>query len=98
MNVHIVLNFIGYILRLEGVTMLPCIGIALYKGETEAMWAFAATVVLLLAASVALLHKKAKSKAIFVKEGFLIVSLSWIMISFFWCASFFYERRYPQFF
>lgn len=98
MNVHIVLNFIGYILRLEGVTMLPCIGIALYKGETEAMWAFAATVVLLLAASVALLHKKAKSKAIFVKEGFLIVSLSWIMISFFGALPFFMSGAIPNFF
>ena len=62
MNYRIIINVIGKILCVEAVFMLPALLIALFRGETAAVWAFAITIVLLLAAGLPCGSSKPKKK------------------------------------
>ena len=80
MNYSNVKYVIGCVLNFEaGFMLLPCLVAIIYK-EQEG-WSFLITGLLCLLFGAILLHKKPKSKIFYVKEGFVTVALSWIVIS-----------------
>lgn len=81
MNHNAILFFLGYILRLEAIFLLPSLLIAIFQGEIAAGHAIAITILLSAALSLLPLLFKGKETAITHREGFVIVSLSWIVIS-----------------
>ena len=95
MNYRMVFSMIGRLLMLEAaLLLLPAVCSAVY-GESS-LWA------LLIAAGVALLLGgllsvvlRPKNKTIYAKEGFVIVALSWMILSLFGALPFVLSGSIP---
>lgn len=80
MNVSIIKYIIGYVLVSEGAFMaLPCIVALIYR-ESDG-WSFVMAGLLCLFLGFLLLRKKPKNRFFYVREGFVTVALSWIVLS-----------------
>ena len=80
MNFSIVKHIIGYVLVFEAALMaLPTI-VAVICREGEG-WSFVITAALCLLIGFLLLRKKPENRVFYVKEGFVTVALSWIIMS-----------------
>ena len=80
MNFSIVKRIIGYVLVFVAVLMaLPCIVAVIYQ-EREG-WSFVITAALCLLLGFLFMWKKPESRVFYVKEGFVAVALSWIIMS-----------------
>ena len=96
MNYRLIAKYIGHIMFVEGILMLPALGIALYKGESAAAHSFFATALVLILTGLALSHIKQRNGSIFSREGFLIVALSWITMSVFGALPFYLSDSIPS--
>jgi len=98
MNYKMMGRFIGQILMVEAVFMIPALIISLCYGEYPAMWSFLVTIAVCCAVSLALhLICKGAPSAFYAKEGLVCVGLSWIVLSLFGCLPFFLSREIPSF-
>lgn len=80
MNYSVISYIVGWILNCEGLFMLlPCLTALIY-GE-EAGFAFVVTMALCFLIGVPLTIRKPKNMVFYTKEGFISVSLSWIVMS-----------------
>ena len=80
MNFSIVKYIIGYVLAFEAAFMaLPCIVAVVYQ-EREC-WSFVITAALCLLLGFLLLRRKPENRVFYIKEGFVTVALSWIVLS-----------------
>lgn len=80
MNYSIIVHIIGWILNFEAAFMvLPCITALIYREKSG--WSFVITMILCLIVGVPLVLRKPKDKVFYVKEGFVTVALSWIVLS-----------------
>ncbi len=81
MNRKMIFYMLGKILELEAVIMLiPLITSVIY-GE-KSIWAFLITIAFALLVGIALTFlNKPRDKTFFAKEGFVIVALSWVLLS-----------------
>lgn len=96
MNIKAVRFYLGYILWIEGAFMLPAMILSAVRGETASWQAFAITVVILAAVGALLRLKTQDSRHIFAREGFVIVSLSWILLSLFGAMPFILSGQIPS--
>ena len=98
MNYKMMGRFIGQILMVEAVFMIPALIISLCYGEYPAMWSFLITMVACLVVSLVLhLVCKGAPSAFYAKEGLVCVGLSWIVLSLFGCLPFFLSREIPNY-
>ncbi len=96
MNKKIIIYLLGWILIIEAVFMLfPCIVALIYK-ETSGIW-FAAVMAVCGGIGLVCIHKKPENLVFFAKEGFVSVSLSWIVLSFFGALPFYLSGEIPRF-
>ncbi|MBR5524808.1 MAG: TrkH family potassium uptake protein [Clostridia bacterium] len=81
MNYRMIGNMVGRLLLLEaGLLLLPALVSLLYSESS--LWALLATAgVALLLGGLLTVAVRVKDKTIYAKEGFVIVSLSWILLS-----------------
>lgn len=80
MNYSIIFYILGWILNFEAAFMaLPCIVAILYQ-ET-AGWSFVAAMAICLSMGTILVLRRPKNQVFYVKEGFVTVALSWIVLS-----------------
>ena len=98
MNFKMMGRFLAQILFIEGLLMLPPLGISLYCGDSPAIRGFLAaiTVALGLAALLHLLCKGAPS-AFYAREGLVCVGLCWIVLSLVGCLPFYISREIPSY-
>ena len=98
MNYKMMGRFLAQILFLEGVLMIPALGISLFCGDGPAVQGFLISVVLALAIS-AMLHRicRGAPSAFYAKEGFVCVAVSWIVLSLVGCLPFWLSREIPHF-
>jgi len=98
MNYKMMGRFIGQILMVEAVFMIPAMFISLGYGEYPAMWSFLISIAAcsLISAVLHFLCKGAPS-AFYAKEGLVCVGLSWIVLSLFGCLPFWLSREIPYF-
>ena len=83
MNFNMIVYLLGHILRIEGLLMMVPTAIAfIYMEEKQAVAFIASTVFCLVAAAVAE-SREPKNKRIYGREGFIVVALSWIVMSLF---------------
>lgn len=95
MNHKIILNTLGWILNIEAAAMvLPLICSIIY-GESPATFLICIAICLIF--GVALTVKAPKNRAMYAREGFLCVSLSWIIMSIFGALPFFLSGNIPSF-
>ena len=94
MNIGIVFYFLGWVLGIEGILMiLPCV-VALIYQEPSGFY-FLGVALFCGISGWLLAHRKLKSTVFYAKEGFVAVSLSWIVLSFFGALPFFLSEEIP---
>ncbi len=96
MNYPTIFNNIGKILIVEAILLVfPAIGAVIYGEDT--LISFALTVAALSVTGLLCMKKKPKKATIYAKEGYVIVALSWILMSFFGAMPFFFSGHIPNF-
>lgn len=97
MNYKRIFHTLGLVLFFEALCMvLPLICAILYK-EKELIVTFIQCIGFCLAAGVVLIIQQSKDKRIYAKEAFIIVGLSWILMSVFGALPFVLSKSIPNF-
>lgn len=96
MNLRIVLRSLGMLLVCESLALVPSTLVALLYGDGD-FTSFLLTIGLVLCAGLPLLFIKPKSKNIYARDGFAIVALGWLLISFFGALPFYFSQAIPSF-
>ena len=95
MNYSIISYIIGWILNVEALLMIPSFTVSLLYQE-EAGWSFIFSILLCLAIGIPLTVKKPKNKIFYVKEGYVTVALSWIIMSIMGALPFLFSGSIPN--
>jgi len=87
-----VLKNLGKLLVCEALSIVPSALVSIYYKETE-FWSFLYTIIVL---GVILIRIKAKNKNIYSRDGFAIVAIGWILLSFFGALPFYFSGAIPS--
>ena len=82
MNYKTIFYTLGLVIGFEGIAMLLPLICALCYGEKE-WYTFLISIIICFIFALIFTFKKPEKKTIYAKEGFVIVSLSWILLSIF---------------
>ena len=88
-------NLLGIVLFSQAVLMLLPLAVAIYYHES--IMCFVITIGALLFGGLVLTRFKPKSKTIYSREGFMVVSLGWILMSMFGALPFFLSGEIPNY-
>ncbi|WP_304509567.1 TrkH family potassium uptake protein [Anaerotignum sp.] len=91
MNYHMMAYILGNILRVEGLFLFFPGLIALFYGERKALFAFGLTIFIAMVVGSILSKAEPKNRRIYGREGFIIVALAWIIMSFFGAMPFYFS-------
>lgn len=98
MNYKMIGRFIGHILMIEAVFMAPSLLMSLIRDEDMACMGFGASICIILVIALFLLVMSRGSKKRFkAKEGFVCVSISWIVMSLLGSLPFWISREIPSY-
>ena len=98
MNYKMMGRFLSQILFLEGILMLPALGISLFCGNQAVVNGFLISVVISMAVSLVLFQIcRGAPSAFYAKEGFVCVAASWIVLSLVGCLPFWLSGEIPKF-
>lgn len=96
MNYRLILQTIGKILLIEALLMVfPLIVNFIYQEEN--LFAFALTISISMVVGTLLMMVKPKNKSMFIREGFVIVGLAWIVMSLFGALPFTLSGEIPHY-
>ncbi len=96
MNYRMISYILGWILIFEGMFLAVPSLTALAFGES-ALWTYLLTVSICLLIGSLLILKKPEKRQLYAREGTVIVSLSWIVLSTFGALPFFLSGEIPDF-
>ena len=95
MNYKIILHTLGWVLNIEaGCMILPLICSLIYSDGC--VLNFISCILICLITGLLLTLRSPKNKTMYAKEGFIIVSLSWVLISIFGALPFIFSGNYPK--
>ena len=98
MNYKIMSRFLAMLLLVEGIFMIPALAISLFHGESAAIYGFLLAIGIMAAViGILWLCSRTAPKALNAREGFVCVSLSWIVMSLMGCLPFFFSGAIPSF-
>ena len=83
MNYKMIAYVLGSLLRIEGALMAIPLILSFVYGEGPAQKAFLISVLLCFALGTLIRHREPENKSIYGREGFVVVALSWIVMSLF---------------
>lgn len=95
MNYRFVFKTLGHLLLLEAFLLLFPLGVAIYNNEK--ILPFIYTIILLIVIGLSLSFIKSKRDYYFAKEGLLITTLSWLVLSIFGALPFVFDGAIPNF-
>ncbi len=96
MNYRVVLYILGTILKLEGLMLgLPCLVALIYR--ERAGLAFLVGALICISIGFLLTASKPKNSQVFAREGFVVVGLTWLLISLFGAIPFTLCRDIPNY-
>lgn len=96
MNKSVIRYILSWVLQIEGaLLLLPCVVALLYRERSG--FAFAAVALLCLCIGSLGKWKKPKNTDFYARDGFLAVSLSWILLSLVGALPFLLNREIPSF-
>lgn len=96
MNFKVVLKTLGIVLICEAFLMLPSLFVAcLYRGTDIKAFLYSIAMCLVVGGLLALI--KPVNSNIYAKDGFAIVALSWLLVSFFGTMPFYFSKSIPSF-
>lgn len=96
MNFKIVLRVLGLLLVCEALLMLPSLAVAAYFGGEDII-AFVISILITALAGVPFAFLKKDKKDIYARDGFAIVALAWIIMSFFGSLPYIISGVIPSF-
>ncbi len=98
MNIKMIGRFLGQIVAMEGVFLLPALGISLYCGEWSSVTSIAISITAMLAVSLVLWLFCRRTHGHFgASEGMVCVGLSWVVLSLLGCLPFYISGHIPKF-
>lgn len=89
-------NILGWLLIFESMFLAVPLLTAVIFWEPE-FWVFLGTAAFCLAAGLLITRKKPPKTTLYSREGFVIVALSWIVLSLFGCLPYFISGAIPSF-
>ena len=95
MNYKMIVHILGWLLIFESLFMIVPMITAIVYGES-ALWAFLSVAAICLVVGKLVTRKKPENKVLYAREGFVIVSLSWIVLSFFGALPFVISGSIPS--
>ena len=95
MNFRMVLRVLGILLICKAALMLPSVAVSVYFKGTDTL-AFVISIVLVLIVAGPMLLIPIKNKTIYARDGFAIVALGWILLSYFGCLPFVISGAIPS--
>ena len=96
MNTSIIRYILGSVLKLEGVLLLlPCIVAGIYSEKSGIYFLLAG--LLSIAIGFIFSARKPKNFTLYLKEGCIATSLSWVILSIFGALPFFWSGEIPSF-
>lgn len=96
MNYKMIKYILGWVLIFEAIFLLPPCLVALIYRE-QAGWSCLVVAALCAALGFWITRKKPKNRAIYAREGFVVVALSWIVLSVFGALPFVFSGAIPSF-
>lgn len=97
MNYKMIRNILGWILLFEAAFMSVPLVTALICREWKEALTFVGVILLCAAVGGIFVRFKASNKALYAKEGFVVVSLSWIVLSLFGALPFVLSGHIPNY-
>lgn len=82
MNFNMIAYLLGSIIRIEGVLLILPTAVAVLYQEQQAAVSFIGAITACLMVGTLLVSREPKNKQIYGREGFIVVALSWIVMSF----------------
>lgn len=96
MNKRIIVYILGYVLRIEGLLMLPSCIVSLIYRETQG-WSYLAVGAACIIIGVLLSFKRPKDSVFYLKEGCIATALCWIVMSLAGAVPFMLTGEIPSF-
>lgn len=96
-NVQVIIRIIGFLLMIEGVFMFSGLPFSLYYGECEYKSILGSGLITILVGSILWFSTRKHPKNIGRKEGYVIVSVTWVIISLFGTLPFMLSGTIPNF-
>ncbi|MBE7038635.1 MAG: TrkH family potassium uptake protein [Ruminococcaceae bacterium] len=97
MNYKIIKHVIGWVLKIESVCMLLPFLCAIIYGEKDMLFVYSICMFICAFFGFGLSFKAPERKSMYAKEGFIIVALSWIVMSIFGALPFYISKHIPSF-
>jgi len=96
-NVKVIIKVIGFLLVIEGFFMLLSLPFSFYYGEQESMAIIYSGLITIVSGGILGISTRKHPKNIGRKEGYVIVAISWIIISLFGTLPFILSGAIPNF-
>lgn len=96
MNYKIVLKTVGRLLQTEALLMLLPMAVSFYYKENTSV-VFGIVIALLIVTGSLMTLPKLQNRRVYAREGFVIVSLSWMLLSLFGALPFVFSGAIPSF-
>lgn len=97
MNYKMIINILGWTLKIEAAAMLLPLICAVVYSETSEINVFLQCISLCLVVGTALSWRQPENRVMYAKEGFVTVALCWIVISLFGALPFCISGAVPEF-
>ena len=97
MNIKIIIRVLGFLIFVEGVAMLLALAISLIYGEYDTTAFLLSSGICLVTGSIIAFLTNGVSRDIGKREGFIIVSLVWVVFSFFGTLPYILSHSIPSF-
>lgn len=81
MNFNMIAYILGNIIRIEAALLAVPAFVSIWYQEAKAASAFVATIIACLMVGTVLVSREPENKRIYGREGFVVVALSWIVMS-----------------
>lgn len=95
-NFKFIANIIGKLLFVESAFLMVCIIVALIYGENDVMAFVYSTLITLTAGSIMLFTVKVKDRVLAKKDGYFIVTSTWVMFTVFGCLPYLLGNTIPS--
>ncbi len=96
-NSRIIFNILGFLLAIEGLFMMLSIPVALIYHETDALDFFISGLITVMAGGISWGLTRDAEKSISKRDGYIIVSLGWILFSVFGSLPFVFTGAIPSY-
>ncbi len=97
MNYKMILNILGWVLKIEAFCMILPLVCAICYGETAEMYVFILCALLCLIFGTLISPRRPKNRVMYAREGFVAVALSWVLLSIFGALPFVFSKSIPNF-